>query len=62
MPRSICFAVLFAALAVFAIEKSPRVAASGSPKPLAVLNSRPTGNWLGRRRTANGFSFRQAME
>ena len=34
MPRSIYFAVLFAALAVFEIEKSPRVAASGSPKPL----------------------------
>src|SRR5881409_3728570 len=34
MPRSIYLAVLFAALAVFEIEKSPRVAASASPKPL----------------------------
>ena len=34
MRRSIYLAVLFAALAVFAIEKSPRVTASGSPKPL----------------------------
>lgn len=32
MPRSIYLAVLFAMLAIFAIEKSPRVAAAGSTK------------------------------
>jgi Cytochrome P460 len=33
MPRSLCFAVIFAALAVFAIEKGPRPASAGAPKP-----------------------------
>ena len=33
MPRSIYLAALFAALAVFAIEKAPRVSAAPSPKP-----------------------------
>jgi len=32
MPRSIYLAVLFTALAIFAIEKSPHVAAAGPPK------------------------------
>ena len=33
MPRSIYLAALFAVLAIFAIEKGPRLAAAGSPQP-----------------------------
>ena len=33
MPRTICVAVIFAALAVFAIENGPRLSAARAPKP-----------------------------
>ena len=46
MPRSIYLAALFALLAIFSIERTPHVAAAGSPKPVGKPEFRPDGKLL----------------
>jgi hypothetical protein len=46
MPRSIYLAAIFALLAVFAIEKGPRLTAAGSPKPVGTPDFTADGKLL----------------
>src|ERR1051326_6035397 len=44
MPRSLCLAVLVAALAILAIERTPRVSAARAAEPVAPPKFTPEGN------------------